>query len=477
MFSRVTRKYINSVLTILLMFLLPEIIHPVGPLTDYGIQVIAIVAGVVYGWCTVDFIWPSILGLIIYGFCGTNTVTGVFSAMAGNTILLQVISLYIFSGLIVECGISEGIAKRLINMKITQNHPAILNFLLLAGALLPAPFISINSMVIVWKLIYEIADTTGLKRSGRWAVIMVYMSAAASTLGICLFPFMGPNVALWGIVSSVDADLILPQVEFIAYAVTFMPACLLAFTFFTGLYARKDMDALRRYKPTGGIIPFNAVQKSILAGLGGMFILMILPSIFPASFIGSFLGNVGNTGIVWIIICVFLFVQKEQGPLFHFQKIARESVPWPVIISIGTIFTLSNAFNLPETGITDFLLQIFAPVLEGHSPYIFAFTAIAFTIVATNFINGAVVASIIIPIVCSFKHIIGEEMVLALLIIIITTDQLGIFMPSGGATGTMLYTNTDKISPKEIMFFSSFTMAAILVLSMAVALPVLILAI
>ena len=472
-----TRKYINSALTILIMFLLPEIIHPVGPLTDYGVQVIAIVAGVVYGWCTVDFIWPSILGLIIYGFCGTNTVTGVFSAMAGNTILLQVISLYIFSGLIVECGISEGIAKRLINMKLTQNHPAVLNFLLLAGALIPAPFININSMVIVWKLIYEIADATGLRRNGRWAVIMVYMSATASTLGICLFPFMGPNVALWGIVSSVGADLVLPQIEFIAYAVTFMPACLLAFTVFTGLYAREDMDALRRYKPAGDAAPFNAVQKSILFGLVGMFVLMILPSVFPSSFIGSLLGKIGNTGIVWIIICIFLFVQKKDGPLFHFQKVAMENVPWPVIISIGTIFTLSNAFNLPETGITDFLLQIFTPILEGHSPYIFAFTAIAFTIIATNFVNGAVVASIIIPIVCSFRHIIGEEMALALLIIIIATDQLGIFMPSGGATGTMLYSNPDKISPKEIMFFSTFTMAAILFLSMAVALPVLMLAI
>lgn len=472
-----TRKYINSALTILIMFLLPEIIHPVGPLTDYGVQVIAIVAGVVYGWCTVDFIWPSILGLIIYGFCGTNTVTGVFSAMAGNSILLQVISLYIFSGLIVECGISERIAKRLISMKLTQNHPAVLNFLLLAGAMIPAPFININSMVIVWKLIYEIADVTGLRRNGKWAVIMVYMSAAASTLGICLFPFMGPNVALWGIVSSVDAGLVLPQVKFIAYAITFMPACLLAFTVFTGLYAREDMDALHRYKPAGDAAPFNAMQKGILSGLVGMFILMILPSVFPSSLIGSFLGKVGNTGIVWIVICIFLFIQKENGPLFHFQKIAMESIPWPVIISIGTIFTLSNAFNLPETGITDFLLQIFAPILGGHSPYVFAFTAIAFTIIATNFVNGAVVASIIIPIVCSFRYVIGEEMALALLIIIITTDQLGIFMPSGGATGTMLYSNTDKISPKEIMFFSTFTMAAILFLSMTVALPVLMLAI
>lgn len=477
MFSRMARKYINSALSILIMFLLPEIIRPVGPLTDYGIQVIAIVAGVVYGWCTVDFIWPSILGLIAYGFCGTNTVTGVFSAMAGNTVLLQVISLYIFSGLIVECGISEGIAKRLISMRITQNHPAVLNFLLLAGALIPAPFISINSMVIVWKLIYEIADTTGLKRNGRWAVIMVFMSAVASTLGICLFPFMGPNVALWGIVSSVDASLVLPQVEFIAYAVTFMPACLVVFTFFAGLYARKDMEALSRYQPTGGIPPFNAVQKGILAGLVGMFVLMILPSVLPTSFIGSLLGKVGNTGIIWIVICVFLFIQKKQGPLFQFQKIAMESVPWPVIISIGTIFTLSNAFNLPETGITAFLLQIFSPILEGHSPYFFAFIAIAFTIISTNFINGAVVASIIIPIVCSFKQVIGKEMVLALLIIIITTDQLGIFLPSGGATGTMLYTNTDKISPKEIMFFSSVTMTAILIICMAVALPVLMLAI
>lgn len=457
------------------MFLLPEILPCPGALTPYGIQVIAVVTGVVYGWCTVDFIWPSILGLIVYGLCGSNTVPGVFSAMAGNSILLQVISLYIFSGLIVECGISQRIAQRLISMKITRNRPAVLNFLLLLGALIPAPFISINSMVIVWKLIYEIADRTGLRRNGRWAVTMIYMSAVASTIGICLFPFMGPNVALWGIVSSVNPELVLPQIEFLAYAITFMPACLLAFTWLTGLFAKEDIRALHQYKPIGKPDPFSNVQLSVLAGLAGMFVLMIWPSLFPESFTGILLSKIGNTGIVWIVTCFFLFVQGKQGPLFQFQKIAAASVPWPVIISIGTIFTLSNAFSLPETGITEFLLQTFRPVMDGHSPYIFAFVIICITIATTNVINGAVVASVVIPIICSFESFIGRDMVLALLIIVITTDQLGIFMPSGGATGTMLYSNSDKISPKQIMYYSSFTMALILLLCMVVALPILLL--
>ena len=65
--AKMISYYSHSLIVILLIFgfrYLPTI----APLTDYGMQIIGIFLGCLYGWTMVSVIWPSFLGLLALGF-------------------------------------------------------------------------------------------------------------------------------------------------------------------------------------------------------------------------------------------------------------------------------------------------------------------------------------------------------------------------------------------------------------------------
>ena len=58
---------INSIITILLLFGFGHLPAP-DPITPMGMQILGVFLGLLWGWTTVDMIWPSILGLIALWF-------------------------------------------------------------------------------------------------------------------------------------------------------------------------------------------------------------------------------------------------------------------------------------------------------------------------------------------------------------------------------------------------------------------------
>ena len=62
--------YINSVITVVLMLGIGFLPAP-DPMTPMGMKVLGIFIGALYGWTTVNTVWPSILVLtmIRYYFC------------------------------------------------------------------------------------------------------------------------------------------------------------------------------------------------------------------------------------------------------------------------------------------------------------------------------------------------------------------------------------------------------------------------
>lgn len=63
-------KVIHSAITIFLMFLFGRVIPPFGGITEVGMNVLGVFLGVIYGYCTCEIAWPSILGFVAYGLSG-----------------------------------------------------------------------------------------------------------------------------------------------------------------------------------------------------------------------------------------------------------------------------------------------------------------------------------------------------------------------------------------------------------------------
>ena len=87
--------YINSAITLLLMFGIGHL-PPIGALTPVGMDVLGIFIGVVYGWTTVELIWPSLVGFFALGFTDITTMQNMFIMGFGNDVWVFMLLMFIF---------------------------------------------------------------------------------------------------------------------------------------------------------------------------------------------------------------------------------------------------------------------------------------------------------------------------------------------------------------------------------------------
>ena len=62
---------------------------PIGGITPYGMDILGIFLGSIYGWVFVDFIWPSFFGMLMLVVVGYGTTAEVFKAGFGDSIVLN----------------------------------------------------------------------------------------------------------------------------------------------------------------------------------------------------------------------------------------------------------------------------------------------------------------------------------------------------------------------------------------------------
>ena len=90
-----TSYLIHSFICVVLMlsgWLLP----PIASITPLGMKVLGIFIGSVYAWCLIEFVWPSLLAMMMLGVSGYSTISGVLSAVFGDIVVLQCMFTFIF---------------------------------------------------------------------------------------------------------------------------------------------------------------------------------------------------------------------------------------------------------------------------------------------------------------------------------------------------------------------------------------------
>ena len=76
--------WLNTAITLLLMFGIGYL-EPWGSLEPLGMKVLGIFLGMLWGWTTIGFVWPSMLGLLALGLSGYQSVSAAIGAGFGAT--------------------------------------------------------------------------------------------------------------------------------------------------------------------------------------------------------------------------------------------------------------------------------------------------------------------------------------------------------------------------------------------------------
>ena len=88
--SESMKKYLHTIVMIVLLFS-GFFVPATGLVTGYGMKVIGIFLGMMWGWLFLDLTYPSILGLCVLSLAGYGVAKATFMAGIGCEVVLVVI--------------------------------------------------------------------------------------------------------------------------------------------------------------------------------------------------------------------------------------------------------------------------------------------------------------------------------------------------------------------------------------------------
>lgn len=105
-----TKYYINSAIGVSIMLFFGYL-PTFSTVTPIGMKILGIYLGLLYLWSTVDLIWPSLLGIIITGFSGYDSVSGILASGFGDGTNVYIWLICLFAYFITKSGVSDNIVR------------------------------------------------------------------------------------------------------------------------------------------------------------------------------------------------------------------------------------------------------------------------------------------------------------------------------------------------------------------------------
>lgn len=158
-------KIIHTIV-ILALFFLFRYIPPFGSVTEVGMAVLGIFLGCIYAWTVGEVFWPSVLGIVLIGFVGENTVTGVLSATFGDATLHMVFIALAFCFAVERSGLIELIAKYVLSRKFAKRGPwsMALGFWIATAVTCAVTCATTGIIILAWEMFYEVVRRAKLEK-------------------------------------------------------------------------------------------------------------------------------------------------------------------------------------------------------------------------------------------------------------------------------------------------------------------------
>lgn len=243
------KPYIHVVIILAFMFLF-RYLPPIGTITPLGMWTLGIFIGVIYGWSTMDMIWPSLLGLFALSLLPGNGAIATFKAAFSDRITVAILFFLLFGELINKVGLSKYIADWCVSRKFVKGKPyALLAMFCLAGAFIAAFVNSFAGIILMWGVFYTFCSEVGLKPGDSFVKISLIAICYICVMASDILPFMGISILAVGLQQQV-AGIGMPYVQF-TIAQLFMVLLASIFYFaFAKFIIKPDTSIIKNYAQT-----------------------------------------------------------------------------------------------------------------------------------------------------------------------------------------------------------------------------------
>lgn len=310
-------KFIILIALIAVIWNLP----PSGVLTKAGVHSLVCFFGVVYGLCFMkEYGVYNLLAIVLMGFSGAYTDMGsAFKAAFSDAMVYQMFAIMLFVGVISRTGLARVIALKMINAKFAAGKPWVLTLLIAVTSSVLATFMPCLVVIVVMsELIIEIFKGLGLK-GNRWTMFVLMDLAVLTIMAQDIMPFQLGPIMYYALLSAYDSSAALSNfaAPYIVLRLLYQVLTILFCWGLTWFACRKDVEALKNYKPSEEKFKLNEEQRIAFVILCIFVFLQLFPLVLPqGSAIRTFLEKPSLVGCATIATILAMIVFKKNNKHF-----------------------------------------------------------------------------------------------------------------------------------------------------------------
>lgn len=421
----------------------------VDPITPFGMKVLGIFVGLMFGWICLDLIYPSFLSIILIAVASGSAANKFFYAGFSSDIVVTIIVLTTFCAYANKVGLDNYIAQKFIRFKFLQGRPWLFVTVFMVLIYVLGLMISIYPTIfLLWPVMYEIVDEAGFKRGGKFSSYMCFAITFVCGLGMLSKPFSS-----WSLVGLNALNTYMGEGYMINYSLYtaymfVISVIIIAIYILMGKMIRLDLTPLKNYKVSDEKIVLTHDQKIGAIFFIAFFLLMYLPSLLPDEwFVTILLNQLGVIG-VGALLLVFLGVCRSKGEkLCDVGKLAEIGVPWQIIFLMAANAVIGSALENENAGLIAWVHSVMGPMVSGLSPIMFYIALILIYGILTQFVHNVVLLSVLTPVAFTFGELVGANPITITFIgIVILSTALA--TAAASSRSGLVFANTEWIAQK-----------------------------
>lgn len=449
--------WIHIIVTVTIMIGFGYLPAP-DPITPFGMKILGIFLGMIYGWSTVDQIYPSLFGLVMLALVDYSTFDSVLIAGWGTSTVWSTILIMTFAQALTSAGITECLSISLMNHKLFFGRPWIFTGAILFVSFLVSsvtnPFVA---MLIFWSIVYDISKEVGFKPGDLWPSMTIIGITLAAIVGMGAFPHLLIPLAVFSSYQAMGG----PVISYVNYVIV----CWGEFFIITVLFLLANKFILKTNVIKLSVVnkeffhskvkKLNAYQKTLFSLFICMILSFLVCNMMPAEWPFVDIFRKASIGGLAAIFCGIAMIVKIEGkPLLDFQRMASDGILWAPIILMVAALAVSSAITAEGTGVQQFLLNVLGSFFAGKPDILFIILVMGLALVITNFANNLVTALIFMTVVISLAEQTGINAT-AMVVLLTVIVHIAVLTPAACPMAAVMFSNTEWIKPafvyKQVM--------------------------
>ena len=439
-------QYIHTIIGVVLMFS-GWFIPPAAPITEVGMQLVGIFAGLVYLWSTSGMLWPSILGIAAMIISDYGTMTSVLAASFGNySVWTSVLMMAVF-GVVEQFGVNDYIVRWILTRKIINGRPWMFTFIWLLTVFVLSVVCSPFAMIFMfWALTYKLAEDLGYKKGDSYISMLLFGVVIAGAMSAPILPFKAWILQIGGIWQSMSGIAPFSYGQHLALILPIALLYLIGYVLIMRFVFKANVEPLAKisadYFNQSPLAPMDGLQKFLLISIPGIILVLFLPSVLPAAWgLTRVLNKLGVAGITLIIFCIFCCVRKDGKSIVDMKYLAGQKIAWDLAFLLACVMAISSALTADETGVKPFLSGLLNPSFGGMSPFVLFAVLLAVCMILTNFANNGVIALMLLSITYITTSTMDIPNIGYFVTMLAFASQVAFLIPGSSIYGALLHGN------------------------------------